>query len=181
MAPRGVGAARCRRDWQVRLGVFRGAAGHCGAEIPVFWFAADVVQGEINPTKTEASQKSVPLGRELVESLLRLKSRTFYHTETDYVFAGDNGKTRWQGILLADHIKPAAVRAGIGKIGWHTLRHTYSTLLHELGALLAVQKELLRHSDIQTTMNVYTQAVSATKRRAAEKAQSILLGKKKTG
>ena len=82
-----------------------------------------VVQGEINPTKTEASQKSVPLGRELVESLLRLKSRTFYHTETDYVFAGDNGKTRWQGILLADHIKPAAVRAGIGKIGWHTLRH----------------------------------------------------------
>ena len=51
-------------------------------------------------------------------------------------------------------------------------------VLHELGAPLAVQKELLRHSDIQTTMNIYTQAVSATKRQAAEKVQSILLGKK---
>jgi len=137
-----------------------------------------VVQGEVNPTKTEASQKAMPLGQELAESLLRLKSRTFYRAETDYVFAGDNGKPRWQGIMLTDHIKPAAVRAGIGKIGWHTLRHTYSTLLHELGAPLAVQKELLRHSDIQTTMNIYTQAVSATKRQAAEKVQSILIGKK---
>jgi hypothetical protein len=29
---------------------------------------------------------------------------------------------------------------------------------------MAVQKELLRHADIQTTMNTYTQAVSAAKR-----------------
>ena len=107
-----------------------------------------------------------------------MRSQTFYRAETDYVFAGDNAKPRWQGTMLTDHIKPAAVRAGIGGIGWHTLRHTYSTLLHEFGAPLAVQKELLRHSDIQTTMNVYTQAVSATKRQAAEKVQSILFGKK---
>ena len=82
--------------------------------------------------------------------------------------------------MLTHHIKPAAIRAGIGKIGWHTLRHTYSSLLHELGAPLAVQKELLRHSDIQTTMNIYTQAVSVTKREAAEKVQRILLRRKGT-
>src|SRR5579863_7220404 len=137
-----------------------------------------VVQGEVNPTKTEASQKAIPLGPELVKALRRLKSRTSYPADSDYVFASDTGKPRWQGILLTDHIKPAAIRAGIGKIGWHTFRHTNSTLLHELGAPLAVQKELLRHSDIQTTMNVYTQAVSLTKRRAAEKVQRILLRKK---
>ncbi len=137
-----------------------------------------MVQGEINETKNEASQKSLPIGTELAESLRSLRARTFYHTDVDYIFAGESGKPRWPGILLTDHIKPAALRAGLGKIGWHALRHTYSTLLHELGAPLAVQKELLRHSDIQTTMNVYTQAVSSTKRQAAEKIQSILLGKK---
>jgi hypothetical protein len=42
---------------------------------------------------------------------------------------------------------------------------------------LAVQKELLHHSDIQTAMNIYTQEVSAVKRQAAEKVQSILIGK----
>ena len=76
--------------------------------------------------------------------------------------------------MLADHLKPAAAKVGIGNIGWHTFRHTYSTLLHALGTLPAVQKELLRHADIQTTMNVYTQAIPAEKREAASKVASVL-------
>ena len=59
-------------------------------------------------------------------------------------------------------------------MGWHTFRHSYSTLLHALGTQPAVQKELLRHADIQTTFNVYTQAVSAAKREAASKVVSAL-------
>jgi len=50
-------------------------------------------------------------------------------------------------------------RQGIGRIGWHTFRHSHSTLLHALGVDLKVQQELLRHADIRTTMNIYTQAV----------------------
>ncbi|PYU22571.1 MAG: hypothetical protein DMG30_14310 [Acidobacteria bacterium] len=46
--------------------------------------------------------------------------------------------------------------AGIGRIGWYTFRHTYSTLLHACGTDMKVQQELLRHSDIRTTMNIYT-------------------------
>jgi integrase len=54
-------------------------------------------------------------------------------------------------------------------------RHTYLTLLHEFGAKPAVQQELLRHADIRTTMNVYTQAVPASTREAASKAVKALL------
>jgi integrase len=53
--------------------------------------------------------------------------------------------------------------------GWHTFRRSYATLLHGLGTSLAVQKELLRHADIRTTMNIYTQAVPDDKRAAADK------------
>lgn len=91
------------------------------------------------------------------------------------MFAGASGKPPWRGILFADHIKPAVVRAGIGKIGWHTFRHSYSTLLHFLGAAPAVQKELLRHANIQTTMDVYTQAVTPAKREVASKVVDVLL------
>ena len=36
----------------------------------------------------------------------------------------------WPDIVLQKTIRPAALRAGIRKsIGWHTFRHTYSTLL----------------------------------------------------
>jgi integrase len=48
---------------------------------------------------------------------------------------------------------------GIGRIGWQTFRHSHSTMLHAQGVDLKVQQELLRHADIRTTMNVYTQAV----------------------
>ena len=64
---------------------------------------------------------------------------------------------------------------GIGKIGWHTFRHTFSSLLHQAGTSLAAQKELLRHADIQTTMNIYTQAVSADKREAVQQVVKTLM------
>jgi site-specific recombinase XerD len=50
------------------------------------------------------------------------------------------------------------------EIGWHTFRHSYSTLLRANGADVKVQSELLRHSNISTTLNVYKQAVSKQKR-----------------
>jgi len=49
-----------------------------------------------------------------------------------------------------------------GMIGYESpkqLRHSHPTLLHALGVDLKVPQELLRHADIRTTMNIYTQAV----------------------
>ena len=40
------------------------------------------------------------------------------------------------------------------------LRHSYSTLLRANGTDIKVQQELLRHSNVQTTLQIYTQAVS---------------------
>jgi integrase len=128
-----------------------------------------VVEGEINPTKTEASESALPLDAALAELLRSHKATAAYVTDADFVFAGDSGRPRWPDSILADYLKPAAEKAGIGKVGWHTFRHTCSTQLHALGTAPAVQKELLRHADIQTTLNIYTQAISADKRDAASK------------
>ncbi len=133
------------------------------------------VNGKVYDTQTEASRKPMPLDPELADVLLRLRGKAVYRAVTDFVFPGESGKPRWRDITLRRHINPAAAQAGIGKMGWHCLRHTFSTLLHGLGAPLAVQKELLRHADIQTTMNLYTQAMSPTKREAAHKVVESLL------
>jgi integrase len=132
------------------------------------------VRGVLYPTKTEASEGALPLDPHLAEALLAHKAGSAHASDSDFVFAGDSGKSRWPETMLADHIKPAAKRAGIGTFGWHTFRHTYSTLLHALGTAPAVQKELLRHANIQTTLNVYTQAVTADKRDAASKVAHAL-------
>ena len=134
-----------------------------------------VVTGEVNPTKTDASEAILPLDADLAEVLLQHKARATYKADSDYVFAGDSGKPQWAGILLSDHIKPAAAEAKIGNVGWHTFRHTYSSMLHDFGTAPVVQKELLRHADIRTTLNIYTHGVSAKKRKASSKVAKALL------
>ena len=54
-------------------------------------------------------------------------------------------------------------------------------MLRSAGTDIKVQQELLRHANIQTTMNVYTQAVSDQKRAANSKIVEMVLSPAKTG
>lgn len=58
---------------------------------------------------------------------------------------------------------------------WHTFRHTYRSWLDETGAPMKVQQELMRHASIQTTMNVYGQAMPESKREANGKVVTMVL------
>lgn len=138
-----------------------------------------VVNGRPGDTKTEASRKALPVDPSLADALLELRgNRAPHHREVDdWLFGNQFGRPRCQQDILRRYIKPAAVRAGLGKIGWHTFRHSYSTLLRSLGADIKVQQELLRHSTVQSTMNVYTQAVSEQKRIANSAVVGLLVGR----
>ena len=117
--------------------------------------------------------------------LLRWRSEASFVGSTDFVFASDRrtrrhpnaGGPRGDSPILRYHLKPAAQRAGIGKIGWHTFRHTNATVLNQVGVRMKVAQELLRHADIQTTMNVYTSAMEQDKRKAVELVAQCLLKK----
>ena len=124
------------------------------------------MNGRAGETKTEASQKSLPIDPRLAGPLQELRKRTLHQGPQDWVFANEAGRPRGQQDILHRHLRPAAQRAGIGKIGWHTFRHSYSTMLRGAGTDIKVQQELLRHSTIQSTLNTYTQAVSEQKRAA---------------
>ena len=50
---------------------------------------------------------------------------------------------------------------------FHTLRHTYTTNLLTNGAQPKDVQELLGHSDVRTTMNVYAHATREAKRTSA--------------
>ena len=80
-----------------------------------------------------------------------------------------NGKR----LLIHDERKASAGK--FSRIGWHTFRHTYRSWLDETGAPMKVQQELMRHASIQTTMNVYGQAMSSSKREANSKVVEMVL------
>jgi integrase len=77
---------------------------------------------------------------------------------------------------MRKQIHPAIEKLGIEKrIGWHTFRHSYSTLLRYLGTDIKVQQDLLRHSSARLTLDTYTQAVTPAKREAQSAVVHLLL------
>ncbi|WP_157456467.1 tyrosine-type recombinase/integrase [Carnobacterium maltaromaticum] len=56
----------------------------------------------------------------------------------------------------------------ITKIKIHGFRHTHASLLFEAGAEIKDVQERLGHSDIQTTMNIYTHVTPARKEKTGE-------------
>src|SRR6266446_6456088 len=99
-----------------------------------------------------AARSSVGRGDFRVEAEDRVFRRLGLRVRTPFM-AGEKPYTPWN--MQHNHLSPAAVKAGLGPIGWHTLRHTYRAWLGDNGEPLTVQKELMRHASIQTTLNTY--------------------------
>jgi len=138
-----------------------------------------IVDGVVGEVKTKYSQSGLPLDPALAELLFAWKRASKFGEEADWVFASPQkaGELPLRPTaMLETQIKPAARAAQLGeRIGWHTFRHSYSSMLRQLGVDVKVQQELLRHADIRTTMNIYTQAVSEQKRAAHSKVVRMVL------
>jgi integrase len=132
----------------------------------------------VGPCKTESSQKPVPLHSSVAECLMEWKRRSAYTQSDDWLFASkwQRGRKPIQGqAVLRKHIRPVAERMGIQKqFGWHTFRHTYSTLLRSVGTEFKVMQELLRHSTLRSTLDIYTQAMSPAKHEAQAAVLSLV-------
>ena len=138
-----------------------------------------VVAGPVDETKTEASAKPLPLDPDLATALLDWRRQATYVSDLDFVFAGTSGRPRWQGMILKGYVQPAADRAGIGKVGWHTFRHSYRAWLKRFAAPAEIQKELMRHSNLKTTLEIYgiEPDVAPAHREANSEVVRALLGK----
>jgi integrase len=72
-------------------------------------------------------------------------------------------------------LRNAAGAAGIGKLGTHSMRHTYRSWLDAVGTAITVQQKLMRHSDIQTTLNFYGDVVTDEMKQAGSKVVGLAL------
>jgi integrase len=129
-----------------------------------------IVKQTVGICKTEASQKPIPLDVHLARALITWHRSSRFREPEDWVFASPATQGQlpyWGQALMRHYIAPAAREVGITKrIGWHTFRHSYSTLLKSNGADIKVLQELLRHASSRVTLDTYTQAVTPAKRAA---------------
>ena len=105
--------------------------------------------------------------------------KTIYNCPSDWVYASPAKKGTqpyWPKSIYRVYIKRAADKIGLGKrIGWHTFRRTFGTILNANGENPKVIQELLRHATLKVTMDTYVQAVSDEKRNAQSKVVKMLL------
>ncbi len=141
-----------------------------------------VVHGVVSRCKTESSAKPIPMGPHLVELLKEWRKIAPFPSIDDWVFASKRAKGKrpiWGQSIMRKQIHPVIEKLGIAKrIGWHSFRHSYSTLLRHLGTDIKVQQDLLRHSSARLTLDTYTQAVTPAKREAQNAVVNLLLAAK---
>jgi integrase len=136
----------------------------------------------------------VPLHPLLADFMRLWKQETTYSQAGDWVFPSsrlDGKQPRVANMLVEDHLRPAAVKAGIlsshadnhgrlvdddpRRFGFHNLRHSLASFLIRIRTDPKTVQTLLRHSDVRLTLQFYTHAVSRDRMVAAGKMLTAIL------
>ncbi|WP_278190680.1 site-specific integrase [Streptomyces spinosisporus] len=135
--------------------------------------------------KTEASEAVLPLPEICLTALrLRMKEQEAAKqqakdlwTESDLVFTTRYG-TPVEPRNFNREFNRRSDRAGVRRIRVHDTRHTCASLLAALDVHPRIAMQILRHSEIAVTMEVYTHVPSAETRKALRKLGNALGGSK---
>lgn len=110
----------------------------------------------------------VPINLKLFKILKEIYPKGKISEDNIYIF-GQYHKENWTNptLVLSKMFDRLAKKAGIKNVGLHICRHTFASHLVQAGIPLLVVKELMRHSDIQSTM-VYAHLAPDQQRQAIE-------------
>ncbi len=120
--------------------------------------------------KTLASIRGVPIPSKTTECLKiykknqeKLKSELEgIYKDDDYVFADELGR-RLLSNTVSKGYKKALKEAGIPHRKFHSIRHSYATRLFEKGIPIKTVQELLGHTSIRMTADIYTHVMDEEK------------------
>ena len=133
----------------------------------------------ISDTKTCASVREVPMPAMLKKSLLRWKENRekrqaltgiSFTAPDDLVFSNDDGELRtYYG--TRSMFKRLMKKTGLDKynIHFHSIRHTYSSMLFEAQKNPKVIQQLLGHKDVTTTIKTYNSVDRSYFKQATDK------------
>ena len=119
--------------------------------------------------KTAAGNRTIVLGAKLI-SRLRLYKETACGA---YVIVKSDG-TPYSPSSITRKVRRFQKKHGLPSVSVHEMRHTNASLLCEAGVDPITVKERLGHSDIATTLGIYTHATQSMEKRAAEKADEMI-------
>ena len=112
--------------------------------------------------KTNSSNRDIPINKELLDILKTLKTN-----KEDYILTGNNKNTEPR--VYRSYFNTVLKKNSIKRIKFHSLRHTFATNCISLGIDYKTISELLGHSNINTTLNLYVHPRLSQKKKCIEK------------
>ncbi len=116
--------------------------------------------------KTETSNRKIDLGPAMMTELKKWKL-AYPPCDLDLVFPNEAGGPINHNNMCYRYFEPALKKAGIGKVRFHDLRHTYASLLIEQGENIKYIQNQLGHSNPTVTLNVYAHLMKPGNQEAA--------------
>ena len=133
--------------------------------------------------KTARARRTIPIPQDSLEALKRHKARQ----SQERLLLGEAYQDRGLVFCLPDgtpleprnftrHFDGLLKQAGLPHIRFHDARHTFATLLLELGEHPKTVQTLLGHSRIATTLDIYSHVSLELETRAADRLNAALRG-----
>ena len=147
-------------------------------------------RGDWSEPKSDAANATIAVDRCVVERIHLLKLLTvearagFARRKYKLVKSANPDDLVFQSVrtgaplrdnnILSRYIKPAGRKLGFGFVHWRCLRTSRATWMIEAGANPIDVQGQMRHSRIQTTLDIYAQFVPESARRANEKTHAMV-------
>lgn len=135
-------------------------------------------QLKLGDLKTKKSKRDIPITDDMI-SLLRkykLNQRAFIKNDDvipDMVFLSESG-TYWDESNARKLYKKYLEKIGVPYIKFHALRHTFATRVMEANVHPKIAQELLGHSTMSITMDIYSHVLPEQKKEAINKIKNII-------
>ena len=131
--------------------------------------------------KAQKSRRTITLPQVAIDALVKHRARQQEERQTagtrwrdtGFVFTTTIG-TPLEGTTVTHRFQAALKDAGLRRIRFHDLRHTCATLLLAQGVHLRLIMEILGHSQIAITMNLYAHVIPAMQKEVAARMDEIL-------
>jgi integrase len=142
-------------EWLAMITVAQKTGLRLGELLALQWDDVDLVAGRIVVSRSlsygeitspkNGKTREIPLGNDVLAALKRHR-----HLRGEFVFCKEDGSMLTKG-ETKHPLWRACRRAGLRRIGWHVLRHTFASHLVMRGAVLKSVQELMGHSTIKMT------------------------------
>ena len=118
--------------------------------------------GRLTRPKSRRSERAVPMPTRVAQALARHAQRSHYAADDDLVFPHPHRGGYLSDSTIRDRFKKACAAAGVRRVRFHDLRHTYGTLMAGAGVPLRVLQGLMGHASYATTEKYAKWAPNAT-------------------